>query len=208
MSNHNLFEGEPDKRESSVNAPLTPYQRLLLINQFKILAAFATSEGATEDRKLYARWVTILENGYTAQYAEMCFAMNKEVSPDDCAFVSDVLTMFRALHYYEQDGGAPLTKQRRMKFSGFDGNTEGELRSYAMFLIEQDGMWDEQKSRAKETDGFNSHMPIRDAYGRMLAVFDKYHADAYGKLSTDQWNEVLNAADYSSGVTPRFRLSR
>lgn len=53
------------------------------------------------------------------------------------------------------------------RFPGFDGNNESELMGTAAFMVEHLGMYPEFEGRAN----LNSHMPTRDSFRRMQAVY-------------------------------------
>lgn len=167
---------------------LSKVERLLLINQYRIRKAI---EGSND----YDEIIEILSNGYASRYYEAFNEVYDEVTVADCKFVSDVLSMYRRLHYFEQDKGVDLSGRLFSRFAGFCGNEEGPLLSYAQFAIGREGHWDEQKPRRKETDGYNSHMPVREVYARMLEVFNRCGHDP---LTTQQVDEILAAAPHPS----------
>lgn len=76
---------------------------------------------------------------------------------------------------------------RSPRFRGFDGNTETEHMSTAVFLVHQLDRFVEFKGR-----DFNSHFPTVDSYKRMLKVYiavrDKLH---YGPLGLDDLTSIL-----------------
>lgn len=106
--------------------------------------------------------------------------------------------MFRAIEWYKQDSGDKLDGEAFCHFAGFDGNNEGALLGFAKFEIETEHKWDEQKPYARMTDGFNSHMPVRPIYERMLAVFEPLSMKR--KLTKDDVTRVLAAAPRQGGV--------
>lgn len=164
---------------------LTKYERKILINQFEIRKRLEATDQ-------YDRLITILEEGYSYWYEEAVTGMCDDVSEDDCRFVRDVLLMFRMIEWYKQDSGDALEGELHTHFAGFDGNNEAELMGFAKFEIEGERQWDEQKRYAKITDGFNSHMPMRQIYERMLRVFNSL--GSMRKLTRDDVMKVLAAA--------------
>lgn len=76
-----------------------------------------------------------------------------------------------------------------VQFSGFDGNNEVELRSIALFLVEDMGRFPCFKGR-----DLNSHHPSIETYRRMLAVFEPIRKTLDGRgLTADQVIEILKA---------------
>ena len=77
-------------------------------------------------------------------------------------------------------------------FPGFDGNNEGEYSSIASVLIKDLDKYPRLKV-------LNSHMPIVDAYRRMLSVFKPMrNANGPGDLSVGQLIEILKAQIHPS----------
>ncbi|MCA9623146.1 MAG: YfbU family protein [Myxococcales bacterium] len=170
---------------------LTKLERRLLINQFEILKKL-------EDTDEYDRLITILEEGYSSLYRDVLINLWDELPEADCNFVFEVLLMYRALEdYYEDKGDEELKKNPSAKFSGFDGNNETHLMSFAQFLISQPGHWDFLKDRAAKTDRFNSHMPRVPVYERMLEVWEK-SGDKL-RLTAEEAKAVVQAARGNDG---------
>lgn len=76
-----------------------------------------------------------------------------------------------------------------VEFMGFDGNNEGQHRSIALFLIRRLDRFTNFAGRE-----LDSHMPVIDAYRRMLEAFQPMRATLVGReLSADQIIELLKA---------------
>lgn len=88
----------------------------------------------------------------------------------------DVLEMW----YFIESGHSKLPEEQKervkleaepfgdpVRFRGFDGNTEGDYGRVAKFLIEDLGRFEDFKGR-----NLNSHVPIMQAYRRMLVAFE------------------------------------
>lgn len=165
---------------------LTKIERQMLINQFEIRKKLE----ATGD---YDRLITILQEGYTIWYSDAVSGVADDVPESDCKFVRDVLSMFRMIEWYKQDSGDALEGELFSHFVGFDGNNEGQLLGFAQFEIERKNNWDEQKPYAKHTDGFNSHMPTRQIYERMLLVYNSLGSRR--RLTKDDVLKILGAAN-------------
>lgn len=140
-------------------------ERQLLWNQLEILKALYPDLA-----KEYARQQTILANGYSGRYSEVVQLVEtgNGMPEADQRLVLNVLDLYRALHRYREGGGN--VRFRFDTFQGFDGNNEGGLCGYAQFLVTDEGKWEELSITA-----FNSHMPTRAIYGRMLDAWRREH---------------------------------
>lgn len=141
---------------------LSKIERLLLINQFKILEKLYPDEYET-----YSNNRKALENGYELNYS--WFLPSDEVmSEDDCREVLDILNMYRAITFsykdlYDKDG----INEESLKFNGFDGNEECSQYSYASYLI-IDLKRFKELTYGNEFPDLNSHFPMMPKYNKML----------------------------------------
>jgi len=192
---------------------LTVVERKVLMMQHEILSRLPDRD--EDDRDYHERMVTVLQNGFVAEYTDEFGYLDAELSREDCTLVMDVLDMFRVLHgsvmQLTSDERASLGDDllRSAKFSGFDLNDrfEGNLLMYARYLIEQ-GKWSEQADRfTDEMDHGDSHWRTLPVYRRMLAVFQPIWADivhgAGGRreayvLTVDEVRRVVEASKYGA----------
>lgn len=120
-----------------------------------------------------------------------------EDDPKDVHTVVEVLDMWDSL----ERAFEKLSKKEREKvqkavkpferptFHGFDGNNESTQMSIARFLIEKMNRFERFKGRE-----LNSHVPLIDAYRRMLTVFAKMRRSLIGgDLDATQIIAVVNA---------------
>lgn len=159
---------------------LTDQERIILINQNKILALL--DEGNADG---YRKVITVLERGLVTEYEEVLY-LEPPMSETDCREVLDILAMFNALHYsydrLEDKGGIDALK---IRFVGFDGNNEGRQLGYARYLIEQDDRY----THLVEGRDLDSHGPFMDEYRDML---ERYKALGEPSLLTrEQLLEVV-----------------
>lgn len=139
----------------------TTTERLLLINQFRILEKLDPQEADG-----YAKMAEILECGYTREYPSLVDWFSEELSSEACEEVIDILDMHRSLyHAYDQIEDKSGISARDIQFRGFDGNNEHGYLSYADFLINRMGHWQESKN---DGDNLNSHHSTLDRYRLML----------------------------------------
>ena len=187
---------------------LTAVERKILAQQHEILATLSDDEN---DKAFHASRVTVLNNGYVAEYSDEFLYMDSELSREDCTLVMDILDMFRVLRasvdqMTDQDrsvlGDSVL---RQTRFGGFDLNDrfEGELHGYAKYLIEQ-GKWSEQAERFGPThDGGNSHARTVPTYQRMLSAFQPIWDTVIHNDRGDRDGYVLNADEVKTVVEAR-----
>lgn len=81
---------------------------------------------------------------------------------------------------------------KHVTFLGFDGNNETEHRSIALFLVR-----DMERFTSFKDRDLNSHMPLLDAYRRMLRTFLPIRGTLTGgELSVSQIIAVLKAREH------------
>lgn len=143
---------------------LTKKERLAFIYQLKILENLYPDEAVD-----YANYRTALEGGYALHYDWMTEHLSDEMSVDECREVLDILDMYRVITdgIAKLDATDSLKKHRLSKFLGFDGNNEGQKRSYARYFIVDLDRYSELKDG--EYPSLNSHTRMLETYQTMLA---------------------------------------
>lgn len=159
---------------------LTDQERIILINQNRILALL--DEGNADG---YRKVITVLERGLVTEYEGVLY-LEPPMSETDCKEVLDILAMFNALHYsYDRLEDKSEIEEWKVKFVGFDGNTEGRQLGYARYLIEQDDRY----THLVDGNDLDSHGPFIDGYREML---ERYKALGEPRLLTrEQLFEVV-----------------
>jgi len=171
---------------------LSPFERVLLINQFEIRKATTKDKDTIE---WLERMIEVLESGYEFYYRELVERFSS-FEEDESRFVMDVLDMYRRIEDYK--GTNPkddeIHKMPWSHFFGFDGNNESKYLGFVRFLFKQKSpeLWVEQRKYAKKTDGYNSHMPTLDIYRRMLAKLESFGSPI--TLSREQVLAILAEA--------------
>lgn len=145
---------------------LSKQERLILINQYKILN-FLNPENEGD----YEKQIEILEYGYTFFYPDI----EDEMTDNECHFVTDILTLYRLIEAYKRDNpqDKDITDHYWSHFKGFDGGDEISYMILAKFIINKQNKFSEQKKYEEETDNFNSHMRTLDKYGAMLSKWEE-----------------------------------
>lgn len=163
--------------------------RLLLINQYRILAALDKSEESH-----YLELIEILERGYSIFYSLIDEWVSEDMPEEEGRFVLEVLDLYRAIDDVKRSSrDSRLVDHAYSIFPGFDGNNESEYLSFCRFLIEKQGKFQEQKQYLQKNGGMNSHMPMIDKYRRMLAHRKSITASPSWRLTVEQALAVLDA---------------
>jgi len=121
-----------------------------------------------------------------------------EDSDTDVSEVMAILNMwsflecgFEALTKSDKDRVAAEAKPfgEQVIFAGFSGNYEAEHLCIAKFLINRLDRFTEFKGRA-----LDSHLPVLDAYRRMLSVFEPFRVNLTGRdLNAPEIVKILQA---------------
>lgn len=166
---------------------LSKRDRLILINQYKILASLNK-----DDADHYQELISILENGYSIFYSQLDEWVSSDMPEEEGRFVLEVLDLYRAIEDVKRS-----SKDERLMthdysfFLGFDGNNETEHMSFCRFVIETQGKFQEQQQYLLKNDNLNSHMPMIEKYSRMLE--EAKQLPNKWRLSVDEALRVLNA---------------
>jgi len=163
---------------------LTKKERLSYIHQLRILEALYPDDADT-----YAKQRTALEEGYALHYGWMFEHLYDELSTEQCREVLDILDMYRAITFSLQKlpEGDELRNHHHVAFSGFDGNNETHLMSYARYYIVDLNRYSELLPDGYVS--FNSHCPMLHTYQAMLGRWNSL-PDRF-RLSRDQLATVL-----------------
>jgi uncharacterized protein len=167
---------------------LSPAERAILINQFKILGAVQGEPGACKDT------IDVLSYGYELDYDEHIDGLGEPLSKTECRFVHDILWIYYLIKLTKNqaaigsaggdrdEGGRLRLENMEPKFPGFDGNIQPGLLGYAKHLIEKDGKFVEHKHY------LNSHGRQPD-YREIIDRWRNWGAPV--KMTAEQADELL-----------------
>lgn len=168
---------------------LTKLDRIFLVNQFRILEGLYPAEAESLSVQREA-----LEQGYEMLYAwdfAYIYDGDDKMTAEESREVWDTLDMFDAIGRSTPAGidtkDTPFTK-----FAGYDGNNESKFMSFARFTVERLKRFEYVPMRRQGY--WNSHMPVRDVYARMLAEWKKEPMPGRMTLSDARLKAVLAAA--------------
>ncbi len=161
---------------------LTKTERLILINQYRMLSVICPDEKKDSDIA-----IDILANGYKHNYDSLVDFLSDDMPEEISKEVIDILQMFRSLNnsYHELNDKSGIDKGNVI-FQGFDGNEETEHYSYADFFINKYDRYSEFSKVA-----INSHCNMLYMYRPMLKAWSKY--ERYQSLNKEQIIEIINA---------------
>lgn len=166
---------------------LTPAERAILIKQYEILEILRECKFKEE--------IEALSSGYQTEYEDLIDGLGEHMASKDCKMVTDILWLYYLMKLaknkaaLENPGGdrEPDGRLRMQKlepaFPGFDGNNEGRKLSYAKYLIEGRGQFEENKENY-----LNSHGSQPD-YDGMLEVWKSWNSPV--DLTEAQVDELL-----------------
>lgn len=175
----------------SESKKLTRLDRYFLSNQLRILEALYPEEA----KDIAVRRESI-ERGYEMLYdwdMDYIYDGDDKMTVEESKEVWDTMDMFDAIGRALEELGADVAKGMPVvQFCGYDGNNESKFMSFAAFTVERLGRF-EYLPMAKK-GYWNSHMPIRPIYQRMLMEWHKISELQRSDLSKDQLIAILKAA--------------
>lgn len=140
-----------------MNSKLSDYERLVLMNQHKILEKLSDDE---EEKKSHESMVTVYRSGYENEYELDC--IYEPLDEEECIFTRELIAMYEYLYicWKKDEKIQSEIDELKVKFSGFDANdnVESKFYSYADFLIRDQKLFHEVgDSVRKDPDSLNSH---------------------------------------------------
>jgi uncharacterized protein YfbU (UPF0304 family) len=170
---------------------LSRLERYFLSNQLRILEALYPEEAES-----FAVQREAVEQGYELAYTIGMDHIHDEtdsVSDEDSKEVWDTMDMFLSIdRTIEESGLQELHSKHFTRFAGYDGNSESKYMGFASFTVERLARFTHLP--LKEDGYFNSHMPTRPVYQRMLQVWRNIPYDKRFPMSKERLLQVLEAA--------------
>lgn len=169
---------------------LSKLERITLIHQHRIIQKLYPEESAINEKA-----IEILSNGYEYLYDEIyqyVYEGNDVMSEDECKEVWETLAMFDSIDRTLESLGQHHDSRNTTKFFGYDGNNEGKFLGFAEFTVMKEGRF--SYLPLHKDNYFNSHMPAREIYQRMLEVWSGIDASKRYPMSQESLEKVLAAA--------------
>lgn len=179
-----IFFLEEDVMKTTERKSLTKIERLMLINQYRILQELHKDDPRQVKRFAYQE--EIFERGYAWLYHELFDNLWDEQPIETAKECVDILQLHRLMLFSFGDSPSP-EEVDRVKFQGFDGNYEAEYLAFARFFCQEGERFEELKI-------INSHHHTLPRYRRMLAEWTRIGRDEI-PLSRPQVNSILDAGD-------------
>lgn len=165
---------------------LTKKERVLLANQYRILAALDSDSSSH-----YKELIEIVENGYEVFYSMIDEWFGEEMPESQGRFVLEILDLYRAIEVVKRrTKDSQLLAHNFSIFPGFDGNNETSEMAFCRFLIVRQGKFEEQKQYLSQNDNLNSHMPMVEKYRAMLTAAED--VDIWS-MTAKEALQILNA---------------
>nr|ACN22657.1 conserved hypothetical protein [uncultured bacterium] len=165
---------------------LTDTERLILANQYEILAALKNDDS-------YGRIAGELRDGQEWLYQQHFDYFSPNMQEEDAEFVVTIVGIYSDLRdSYERLADKSGIEPHQVEFPGFDGNNEGELPSFARALRKSNRFIDTLPEHGKD-----SHMPTRDIYSRMISKWEELGKPHF-PLSKEQISALLAARAHPS----------
>lgn len=138
---------------------LTEIERIMLANQYEILSLLHKDESHG-----YAELAEALRDGHAWLYDQYLENMSPVLPAHDAEHVLTILQLYRDLKQsYDKLSDKSGIDADQIKFPGFDGNNEAELRAFARALGKRDRFED-----VLGKGDNNSHGPTTDIYKQMI----------------------------------------
>ena len=162
--------------------------RLFLYNQYEILKTLNSKES-----KKFELMQSIVVNGFKSNYGELIVGFSKEIPDSISGFVFDVLQMYRVLNASLCEL-SPEEKQKidvkYITYAGFDGNEERSYYTYANFVLEKLGSFEEIYNDGNVE--LNSHRNMLNKYKRMVTTWKEVKSGRYDELSFENIKKIAN----------------
>jgi len=168
---------------------LSKIERLILANQYEILATLSSNDKDRE--KSYLERKKIVDEGYLYEY-ECLFESIQEnkMTEGEYQEVSEILTMYNDIQYsYKNLADKGGIDEQEIIFEGFDMNLEAGQYCYTNFLLTKLGT--DRQFLPKRSPDLNSHLPKLKKYRKMYAVWKAIPNKIPKMLKKDQIKSIL-----------------
>jgi len=163
---------------------LTDTERLILSNQYEILAAVSGADLAAQEH--YDALADNLRQGHAYLYRGILQQVQPEFTADQTAWLVDVLAMYGALKQSHAELSGDRTDVVTYPlWPGFDTNSEMEWLSYSRALHAAHLYTDVLGENLK-----GAHGAMAPRYSRMLARWDEMGKSQ--SLDLQQYNEIMS----------------
>ena len=139
-------------------------ERLILFNQYTILAEIARIQDNISDADVYEKKAIIISGGYQHEYDILFQDLGLQMDNEKCSDLWNILNMYACLQYSaRQIGDTEL--MRKCLFPGFDGNYEIDQLRYCEFILQT---LERFSGLELQNTDVNSHCEMSDRYHAQL----------------------------------------
>tara|TARA_R110002126_G_scaffold291767_1_gene457298 strand:+ start:115645 stop:116196 length:552 start_codon:yes stop_codon:yes gene_type:complete len=175
------------------NPKLSRMERVFLSNQMRILEALYPDEADGIATRREA-----IERGYEMLYQwdmDEIYDGDDIMTAEESKEVWDTLDMFDAINrHVEASQNTELKENAFAKFRGYDGNNETKFMAFTAYTIERLKRFEYVPTTRKGY--WNSHMPVRETYQRMLEVWRKVPSERRFELTEAEVKSIFAAATH------------
>lgn len=171
----------------------------IIKNQLLILNSYNGGKGSPYDVSDYENQIKALREGYELHYGDAFEDIYDGLPYEECRLVLDILEMYRGITYsflaLKQAEKIVNLTEDRIRFAGFDLNTETKYYSYAKYFLIDLDRYNEIKEIVGPYYDFNSHTSSTlSKYKRQLVVWQGYRAleDRY-QMTEEEIIKILEA---------------
>jgi len=167
---------------------LSKRERLILANQFEILAALYP-----ELKEEYCKKKEMVETGYPLELENMFDGvLENKMERTECLEVREILTMYNDIQWsYENLNNSDKKKidDGKINFRGFDPH-ESEHYNYADFHLRTGVL--SKDFLPKRSGDLNTHEPVLSKYRKMLTNWKSISDRKPKNLTAEQINSLIN----------------
>lgn len=164
---------------------MSPETRQLLINQYRILALLDKENASSHEIN-----ADILEDGHTGLYSTLFENQSSGSTAEVGEEVHQILTMFRVINnsLARLDAGErEQIDSQSLEFEGFDANEQEGHYSFARFIMDRMGLYQEHNPL-----NLNSHSGLSlPSYRAMLRTYQSFPNRS--ALTLEQLQQLANA---------------
>ncbi len=167
---------------------LSKKERLNLLNQYTILRDLAEIRNNQDDLDKYDKYITIISNGYVAEYNNLLDELNENFLTQESDLVWNILQIYSNIYFSYKQLKKPTITLDQIKFPGFDGNHEIEYLCFCEFVLNDLDRFSELKENGR-TD-FNSHYGCYNKYRNICDMWNNMGKPTI--LTETQIKQLLN----------------
>lgn len=160
-------------------------ERLILLNQYRILAEIARIQENQSDADFYDTSAEIISGGYQHEYEEY-FRLGQPPASKTCSDIWSILDLYSTLQYSARESNNQDLIYK-CRFPGFDGNYETDLLGYCRFVLNTLKRF---SGLELESADINSHREMIEHYNAQLEKYQEMGNPPI--LSEEQINIILS----------------